>query len=194
MLFYILSALTIFASIMMILSHNPVRAVLSMVLAFVAMAGVWLLLEAEFLAIALILVYVGAVMVLFLFVVMMLDVESPAIKKSKSSWMSPLCLGGALFLLMVWLLAQALGYFDWWPEPSINNNLDNNLSNIQIIGRILYTQYVVPFEMAGIILLVAMIAAIGLAFKGRRSLIQNINQQVQASKSARLTIMKNMRQ
>lgn len=189
MLFYIFSAFAIFASIMMILSHNPVRAVLSMVLAFVSMAGVWMLLEAEFLAIALILVYVGAVMVLFLFVVMMLDIETPESKKSLGS---QLALGVCLFGLMTWMLGRGLsgfGYLDIYPTLV---NAPSDYSNIKALGTILYTKYVFPFEMAGVILLVAMIAAIGLAFKGRRSLSQNINQQVQVRKADRLTIIKQM--
>lgn len=189
MLFYVFAAMAVFASVMMILSHNPVRAVLSMVLAFVSMAGVWLLLEAEFLAIALVLVYVGAVMVLFLFVVMMLDIEAPELKKSLGRQIP---IGLALFIVMFWMLKQGVLDFNHLPGYSHLVQRAPDYSNIKALGTALYTDYVLPFEVAGIILLVAMVAAIALAFRGRRSLSQNINQQVQVSKVDRLKIVKEM--
>lgn len=187
MLFYCFAAMALFASLMMILSYHPVRAVLSMVLAFVSMAGIWMLLEDEFLSIALILVYVGAVMVLFLFVVMMLDVELQILKKSIGvrQWI----VGLLIFGIMYWFLREglldfaALNYLE--PAP-----VSKEYSNIKALGQLLYTDYILPFEMAGVILLVAMVAAIGLAFRGRRSLTQRIDAQVKVSKSDRLRILK----
>lgn len=188
MLFYCFSAVAIVASLMMILSHNPVRAVLSMVLAFVSMACVWLLLEAEFLAISLVLVYVGAVMVLFLFVVMMLDIESPALKKAFGR---QLPLGLILFSIMFWLLTKGMLAFSEidYPTPT---PAPEGYSNIKALGELLYTDYVLPFEVAGVILLVAMVAAIALAFRGRRSLTQRIDVQVRTSKASRLRIVKDL--
>jgi NADH-quinone oxidoreductase subunit J len=188
MLFYCFAAMAILASLMMILAYNPVRAVLSMVLAFVSMAGIWLLLEDEFLAIALILVYVGAVMVLFLFVVMMLDIEMPAIKRTLGR---QLPLGIILFGIMYALLRQGLIDFSSLgihePGP-----LPRDYSNITALGEVLYTEYVFPFEMAGVILLVAMIAAIGLTYRGRRSLSQRVAEQVKVTKKDRLKIIKRL--
>lgn len=189
MLFYIFSAFAIFSSIIMILSQNPVRAVLSMVLVFISMAGIWMLLEAEFLAMALVLVYVGAVMVLFLFVVMMLDIEAPALKKSLGK---QLFLGAGLFGIMIWMLRRSLSAFEFLDIYPPLVKAPQDYSNIKALGTILYTEYVFPFEIAGVILLVAMIAAIALAFKGRRSLLQNINKQVQVCKADRLTVIKDM--
>ena len=188
MLFYCFSAFTIFASLMMILSNNPVRAVLSMVLAFVSMAGVWMLLEAEFLAIALILVYVGAVMVLFLFVVMMLDIEVPTLKKTLGR---QLPLGLLLFAIMYWLLRQGIIDFGLLDYPELIK-ASKEYSNIKALGQVLYTDYVLPFEIAGVILLVAMVAAIALTFRGRRSLSQCVDTQVKTSKKDRLRIVKNL--
>lgn len=179
--------MALFASLMMILSSHPVRAVLSMVLAFVSMAGIWMLLEDEFLSMALILVYVGAVMVLFLFVVMMLDLEAPALKKTIG--MRQWIIGLLIFAMMYGFLRQgildfgALNYLE--PNP-----VSKEYSNIKALGEVLYTDYILPFEIAGVILLVAMVAAIGLAFRGRRSLTQQIDAQVRVSKADRLRIMK----
>lgn len=189
MFFYIFASIAVLASIMMVLSHNPVRAVLSMVLAFVSMAGIWMLLEAEFLAVALILVYVGAVMVLFLFVVMMLDIDTPELKKPFGR---QLPLGIILFALMFWMLGRGLLDFNHLDRYSTWVERAKDYSNVKALGTMLYTDYVLPFEVAGVILLVAMIAAIGLAFRGKRSLSQNINAQVQVSKADRLTIIKQM--
>lgn len=188
LIFYSFAGLAILSSLMVVFASNPVRSVLFLVLSFFAMAGIWVMLEAEFLAVALVLVYVGAVMVLFLFVVMMLDVEMGAVKLAIKRH-TPL---GVLVLgLLIAILGFALGKQRFGadviaiPAPS-----DASYNNIEALGELLYTQYLLPFEVAGVLLLVAMIAAISLAFRGRRSKRQNPTQQIHTTKSDRLEIIK----
>lgn len=189
LLFYIFSAMAIASSFWVILSKNPVRAVLSLVFAFVNMAAVWILLEAEFLGIILVLVYVGAVMVLFLFVVMMIDMEVPQEIGASlvKHWPLGLLAGAVFLLIMVMMIDQ---YFQlnvvFTPQP-----LPADYSHVRVLGNLLYTDYLLPFELAGVILLVAMIAAIGLTFRGSRSpKAQKPHQQIQVHKKDRLTILK----
>ncbi len=150
---------------MVITVRNPVRAVLFLVLTFFASAAIWILLEAEFLAIVLVLVYVGAVMVLFLFVVMMLDINLARIKEG---FIHYLPLGIAVAIIMAAMMVLAVG-----PE---NFGLDKiaaparhaaDYSNTRELGDILYTVYVYPFEIAAVILLVAIVAAIALTLRRR---------------------------
>jgi NADH-quinone oxidoreductase subunit J len=187
-LFYFFAVLAIFSSLGVVLSRHPVRAVLFLVLTFVAMAVIWLLLEAEFLALTLILVYVGAVMVLFLFVVMMLDIELPQLKLrfNRGHLLGMLVATTLLSLLVLFVGRQNFGLhvFAMPPWQSAQYN------NIQGLGWLLYHDYLLPFEIAGIILLVAMVAAIALAYRGQRSKKQNVHQQVQVQKADRLTVLK----
>lgn len=162
-LFYLFAAVMLFAALRVITARNPVHAVLFLVLAFFNMSGLWLLLQAEFLAIALIMVYVGAVMVLFLFVVMMLDIN---IERMRRGFWSNLPLGATVGLLMVGEMATVLTgrYFslDNLPEHPAN------YSNTKALARELFTDYVYPFELASVILLVAIIAAVMLTLRRRK--------------------------
>ena len=184
--FYVFSALIIFAALRVITARNPVYAVLFLVLAFISSAGIWLLLEAEFLAIALVLVYVGAVMVLFLFVVMMLDINLVRLREGFWRWLP---FGAALAGLMAFEMIWVLG----------SNNISNGMvatkhaagySNTKELGRLIYTDYVYPFEIAAVLLLVAMIAAIALTLRHRKDAkSQVISEQVAVKKADRLRII-----
>ncbi len=165
-IFYFFSAVLIFAALRVITARNPVHAALFLVLAFFTSAGIWVLLQAEFLAIALVLVYVGAVMVLFLFVVMMLDIN---LARLREGFWSYLPLGGLVALLlvaeMVLVLASRYSGLPGMPAPP---PLPAGYSNTKELGRLLYTEYVYPFEIAAVILLVAIVAAIALTLRRRK--------------------------
>ena len=162
--FYVFAGILLLAALRVISARNPVHAVLYLVLAFFNAAGIWLLLRAEFLAIVLVLVYVGAVMVLFLFVVMMLDVNLERLREG--FWRNlPLAVvvGGVMALEMVAVLAQR--YFG---AATGTRAVPPGYSNTRELGRVLYTQYVYAFEIAAVILLVAIIAAIALTLRRRK--------------------------
>ncbi len=165
-IFYFFAAVLLFAALRVITARNPVHAALFLVLAFFTSAAIWLLLQAEFLAIALVLVYVGAVMVLFLFVVMMLDIN---LARMREGFWNYLPLGAFVALLLVAEMALVLlgGYFglSGSPPPS---PLPEGYSNTKELGRLIYTEYVYPFEIAAVILLVAIVAAIALTFRRRK--------------------------
>ncbi len=166
LVFYVLSAVLLFAGTMVITVRNPVKSALFLVLAFVNAAGLWLLLEAEFLAIALVLVYVGAVMVLFLFVVMMLDVNLTRLREGFAEYLP---YGGLIAVLLVIEMAIVVSSSHFgverMPEPL---PLAADVSNTRLLGRLIFTQYAYPFEIAALILLVAIIAAIGLTLRKRK--------------------------
>jgi NADH-quinone oxidoreductase subunit J len=163
--FWVLAAILVFAALRVITVRNPVHAALHLVLAFFTSAGLWLLLEAEFLAITLVLVYVGAVMVLFLFVVMMLDINVAPLKEG---FIRYLPVGATVAVLIVIEMALVVGAKNFGldqvakpaPKPA-------DYSNTRELGRVLYTDYVYPFEIAAVILLVAIIAAIALTLRRR---------------------------
>jgi len=162
-LFYVFAAVLVVSAIAIITVRNPVHAVLCMVLCFFTTAALWLLLRAEFLAIALVLVYVGAVMVLFLFVVMMLDVNVEQLRAG--IWKNlPLALvvGGIMIFEMVALLARQ--YFGGLAP----HEAGPGYSNTKELGMVLYTDYAYPLEIAAVILLVAIIAAIALTLRRRK--------------------------
>lgn len=188
-LFYFFSTVLVGAAVGVITVRNPVHSVLLLVLAFFTSAALWLLLEAEFLAIILVLVYVGAVMVLFLFVVMMLDIN---VANQRQGFIRYLPLGAGVVLLIVLELAAVLGSGQFGGEafqkPSA---LPADYSNTQALGQVLYTVYVYPFEIASVILLVAIVAAIGLTMRrreGRRH--QDIAKQVGVRAEDRLRVVK----
>ena len=165
--FYMLAAVMLFAAIRVITARNPVHSALFLVLAFVSCSGLWLLLEAEFLAIALVLVYVGAVMVLFLFVVMMLDIN---VQRLREGMLNYLPLGLTVALLMV----LEMGLVLWARHSQLRDMpapppMGAGYSNTKEIGRLLYTDYVYPFEIAAVILLVAIVAAIALTLRRRKN-------------------------
>jgi len=164
--FYFFAAVLVFAALRVITARNPVVAALHLVLAFVTAAGIWLLLRAEFLAIALVLVYVGAVMVLFLFVVMMLDINLERLREG--FWGNlPLALtvGGLMVVEMIVVLGGRYFGMETLPAPS---DPGAGYSNTKELGRILYTDYAYPFELAAVVLLVAIIAAIALTMRKRK--------------------------
>ena len=165
-LFYILSAILVVAALRVVTARNPVHAVLFLVLAFFNASGLWLLLQAEFLAIALIVVYVGAVMVLFLFVVMMLDIN---LERLRQGFWGNLWLGGPIAVLMVVEMVAVLSARSFGPEAlPVPAAPAAGYSNTKALGTAIYTDYVYPFELASVILLVALIAAVVLNLRQRR--------------------------
>ena len=163
--FYAFAAVVIGAALGVILARNPVYSVLFLILSFVASAGLWILLEAEFLGIALILVYVGAVMVLFLFVVMMLDINVATLSSGFARhWPLGAVVAAALIGMIAWVVwARDLG-IEMMERPE---RRPADYDNISAIGQLMYTEYVYPFEIAGIILLVGIVAAIALTMRRR---------------------------
>lgn len=186
--FYAFSAILIFAALMVITVRNPVRAALFLVLAFFTAACIWITLEAEFLAIVLVLVYVGAVMVLFLFVVMMLDVNLVQIREG---FMKYLPLGGLIAILLVSEMIIILNAKVFGPQSLPRPpGQPADYSNTQQLGEILYTKYAYPFEIAAIILLVAIIAAISLTLRRRpQTRYQKPGKQVSVRKEDRLRVV-----
>jgi NADH-quinone oxidoreductase subunit J len=192
-LFYVFSTFVVASALGVITARNPVYSALFLVLCFVASAGVWLLLEAEFLAIVLVLVYVGAVMVLFLFVVMMLDINLRELSR-----------GFTRFAWLGWLTALAVIAEIGWviyahgtygglavdtsrmPPPA-----PADYSNTLALGQVLYTRYFYPFELAAVLLLVAIVAAITLTMRRRVGLKhQNVGRQVSVRRRDRLRLVK----
>src|SRR6187401_1703060 len=164
--FYCFSAVLVFAAVCVITARNPVHAALFLVLAFFTSAGIWIQLQAEFLAITLILVYVGAVMVLFLFVVMMLDIN---LARLREGFWSYLPLGGLVALLLVAEMAIVLGgRYAGFRDMPVPPALPDGYSNTKELGRLIYTEYVYPFEIAAVILLVAIVAAIAITLRRRQ--------------------------
>jgi NADH-quinone oxidoreductase subunit J len=161
-IFYLFAAIATGSAVSVITARNPVRSVLSLVLTFFAMSGVWMILQAEFLALILLLVYVGAVMTLFLFVVMMLNIDREQKRGGFVKYL-PFCL--LLVVLMVGMLFTTIGprYFSQLQVPVVEAADYNNLT---ALGDVLYTNFAYPFEIAGVILLTAIIAAITLTFRG----------------------------
>jgi NADH-quinone oxidoreductase subunit J len=161
--FYVLSFVLISSGLSVITSRNPVTAALSLVLAFFNAAGIWLLLQAEFLAIALVLVYVGAVMVLFLFVVMMLDIN---LDKLREGFWDYLPMAGFIGLLMMVEMVMVFKTKPFNLAP-ITEPISNT-SNTEMIGNTLYSNYVLPFELASVVLLIAIVSAIALTLRDRK--------------------------
>lgn len=189
-LFYVFSAVLLFAAFRVITARNPVHAALYLVLAFFQAASVWILLKAEFLAITLVLVYVGAVMVLFLFVVMMLDINMDSIRKG--FWKHfPLAgtTGAIIALEMSYIL---MGGFREPPKfASVSGPISEQVSNTKELGKILYSEYLYPLEVAAVILLVAIIAAIALTLRERKdSKYQNPSDQVRVKREDRVRLVK----
>jgi NADH-quinone oxidoreductase subunit J len=188
-IFYFFAAILVFAGWRVITARNPVHAALFLVLAFFTAAGLWMLLEAEFLAITLVLVYVGAVMVLFLFVVMMLDIN---LDKLREGFWDYLPLAGFVSVLLVIEMALILGSrhfgLDVMATPEAH---PADYSNTKELGRLLYTDYVYAFELAAVILLVAIVAAIALTLRRRKdSKYIDPAEQVKVKRNDRLRIVK----
>ena len=164
--FYILSATAVFSALMVVIAKNPVRAVLFLILAFFSAAGLFVLLGAEFLAMILVIVYVGAVAVLFLFVVMMLDIDFAQLKEG---FISHAPLGGVVALALAGILAMT--GLSWVSADSASAALQSptpeDMTNVAALGALIYDRYVLFFQLAGLVLLVAMIGAIVLTLRHR---------------------------
>ncbi len=188
--FYLFSAIMLGAALGVITSRNPVYSALFLVLAFFSAAGLWILLEVEFLGIILVVVYVGAVMVLFLFVVMMLNINVLPMQEGFTRYL-PVGVGVALvmageLLLVLW----ARGRFDagQFPIPAAR---EAGYSNTQAVGEWMFTYFLLPFEVAGIILLVAIVAAIALTQRRRTDQkVQNPSRQVRVKRDERVRLVK----
>ena len=170
--FYLFSVVLLYAAFRVVTAPNPVHAVLHLMLAFSQAAGIWLLLKAEFLAIVLVLVYLGAVMVLFLFVVMMLDIRIDQLRKS--FWKN-FPLAAVIFAIVAFEMGVVLiGGFSMVDEPKVIPTVVDAAgkvipySNVNALGTLLYTEYLFPVQIAAVILLVAMIAAIALTLRHRK--------------------------
>ena len=191
-LFYVFSAVLLFAAFRVITARNPVHAALFLVLTFFQAAMVWMLLKAEFLSIVLVLVYVGAVMVLFLFVVMMLDINVDSARQGFWKHFPLAAVVGVLIALE--MAAVLMGGFRGTEEPlaaAAVGQATGQLSNTRELGKLLYTQYLYPLEVAGAILLVAMIAAIALTLRQRKdSKFVSPSDQVRVKARDRLTVVK----
>jgi NADH-quinone oxidoreductase subunit J len=182
--FYSFGGVLLLSGLLVDTARNPVHGALFLVLSFFTAAALWLLLRAEFLALALVVVYVGAVMVLFLFVVMMLDINLERVREG--FWRNlPLALvvGG----VMVWEMVTILAFRIWGVEPK---QIPANYSNTKDLGRVLYTDYAYAFEIAAVILLVAIIAAIALTLRRRKDTrAQNPSEQVKARRAERVKLV-----
>jgi NADH-quinone oxidoreductase subunit J len=191
-LFFAFAGVTIAAALGVVGSRNPVHSALFLVLTFFSSSAIWLMLEAEFLAITLVLVYVGAVMVLFLFVVMMLDIN---IAKMREGFVSYLPVGILFAVLMLAIMVWVVGPVG--PDVMATAALDSavrhapDYSNTEALGEILYTDYVLAFEIAAVVLLVAIIAAITLTMRRRPTTkYQTPGKQIKVTRNERLKIIK----
>jgi len=187
--FYVSAAILLFAALRVVTARNPVHAALWLVLAFFTAADLWLLIYAEFLAVTLVLVYVGAVMVLFLFVVMMLDVNFDQLREG---FWGHLPLAGGIGFLMALEMTLVLASREFGaqavPSPGAP---PPGFSNTKELGRLIYTDYVFPFELAAVVLLVAIVAAIALTLRRRKATRYQVpSEQLAATKAGRLKIVK----
>ena len=186
-LFYVFSAIMLLAAFRVITARNPIHAVLFLVLTFFQASMIWMLLKAEFLSITLILVYVGAVMVLFLFVVMMMDINLENLRRDFWKHFPFAALVGVVIALE--MSAVLMGGFRVVDEPS--TAAASGASNTKELGKLLYTQYIYPLEVAAAILLVAMIAAIALTLRARKdSRFIHVSDQVRVKAKDRLSVVK----
>lgn len=182
-LFCVFASISIFSAVLVVLSKNTVKSVLFLILTFLSTACIWLLLEAEFLAITLILVYVGAVMILFLFVVMMIDQEAEITRLGISKYSYIIILTSALLLMTLLIVfgSERYGVEVVLPE------LKGSSYNVILLGSLLYNKHLFAFEIAGVLFLVGMIAAIAISFRGKQDrLSQDISEQVNVKSTDRL--------
>jgi NADH-quinone oxidoreductase subunit J len=189
-LFYVFATILVLAALWVITARNPVYSALGLVMCFITSAAIWLLLEAEFLAVVLVLVYVGAVMVLFLFVVMMLDINLAKLREgfTRFAWLG--------WLTALAVVVEIVGVV--WARRGLPLDVSYGgvaapatYSNTLALGRVLYTRYAYPFELAAMLLLVAIIAAIALTLRRRPGLKQqNVAAQVAVRATERLRIVK----
>jgi NADH-quinone oxidoreductase subunit J len=188
-LFYAFATVLVAAALGVIVSRNPVHSALSLVLCFVTSAAIWLLIEAEFLAVVLVLVYVGAVMVLFLFVVMMLDINTEELRSgfTRYAWLGWITAAVVIAEIIGVVTAKGLG-LDVTKGAA---PLPANYSNTTELGTVLYTKYAYPFELAAVLLLVAIVAAIALTMRKRPGhKVQDISAQTRVRAKDRMRIVK----
>jgi len=188
-LFYVFATFLVVSALGVILTRNPVHSALSLVVSFITSAAIWLLIEAEFLAVVLVLVYVGAVMVLFLFVVMMLDINVEELRKgfTRFAWLGWITAAAVIIEIIGVIAARTIGVdVTQGAKP-----LPAGYSNTQELGRVLYTEFAYPFELAAVVLLVAIVAAIALTMRRRTGYkAQDISAQVAARAKDRVRIVK----
>lgn len=189
LIFYAFAFVAVCSGMMVVLSTNPVRSVLFLVLTFFATAGIWIILHAEFLALILVLVYVGAVMTLFLFIVMMLSLD---LEKFRESFVRYLPFGIVVVALILAMIVMVVGpkHFGLaqMPSPGLKSE---DYSNLTDLGLVLYTNYVYPFEIAAVLLLTAIIAAISLTHrKPKHRKVQNISDQISVRREDRIRVLK----
>lgn len=204
-IFYLFAGITLFASLMVITQNNPVRCVLFLVFAFICSSILWILVQAEFLALILVLVYVGAVMTLFLFVVMMLNIDRDSMKTHFFTRYLPIGLMVVSMFVGLLMIAVPRGHFEYAEKiavvkdyttaenfiPSVKLQSETPTSNTEAIGDVLYTDYVFAFELAAVILLVSIIAAITLVHRPSvRRKQQNIIKQIMTQSQDRVTLVK----
>ena len=188
-IFYVFASILVLTSLGVILFKNPVYSAISLILSFITSAALWLLLQAEFLAIVLILVYVGAVMVLFLFVVMMLNIDD-VVRTSKFNKMAPFALFIGLIIVaelitLIWVRSDQFSMVS-----VVTSVLDNSVSNTTLLGTTLFTDYLYSFEIAGFILLLAIIVSISLTMRRREGLKRQIvSEQVNIDQTKRMKLV-----
>lgn len=183
--FYLFSTVTVLSAAAVVTVRNPIYSALFLILAFFSSAATWVLLEAEFLGVVLVLVYVGAVMVLFLFVIMMLDIQIDTLKEGFIRYL-PVGLLVAVAVATEMILVMKSDVF----KVDIPDSVPLSVNNIKALGEVLYTEYVYPFEIAAIILVVAIIAAIVLALRRRKGVKkQDPSKQVKVRKQDRLRVV-----
>ena len=188
-IFYIFAFMTVTTATAVVTARNPIHSALFLVLTFFTTAVIWITLEAEFLAISLVLVYVGAVMVLFLFVVMMLDINIERMREGFSRILPLGIIVAAIMLILMWTVVTSDAFsLNSVPSPMPKGA---DFSNTKALGSVLYTDYVFAFEIAAVILLVAIVAAISLTMRKRpRSKYQNPSDQIKVNAADRLRIVK----
>ena len=187
--FYAFAGLLVISALRVITARNPVHAALFLVLAFFCASGLWMLLKAEFLSLALILVYVGAVMVLFLFVVMMLDLDLEHLRRDFKKYLPVAFLMGAVIVLELSIVL--IRSFIGTSSPVQPMLEESTMSNTKALGMLIFVDYVYAFEVAGVILLVAIIAAVALTLRNRKDAkAQNVAEQINVKAADRMRIVK----
>lgn len=189
-LFYVFSGILLVSSFRVITARNTVHAALFLILSFFTASCIWMLLKAEFLAIALVLVYIGAVMVLFLFVVMMLDVDFAALRQGFAQYLPIGGLVGGILTLEMIFVAATVASNGAAAKNALPNASPGGVPNTEVIGRVLYTDYIFFFQLAGLVLLVAMIGAIVLTLRHKPGVKrQDIGKQVARTPKTGMTLV-----
>ncbi|CAG9173477.1 NADH-quinone oxidoreductase subunit J [Cupriavidus respiraculi] len=187
-IFYVFALVLVLSALKVITARNPVHSALYLVLSFFTAAALWMLLQAEFLAILLVLVYVGAVMVLFLFVVMMIDIDIDNLRRDFWTYVPLASVVGALIIaeMAIVLVRNFMGT----TQPLMNGAMGPDVSNTAELGKVIYSDYIYAFEVAGIILLVAIIAAVALTLRRRKDTrAQDISEQLRTRREDRVRLV-----